>query len=144
MSVTDPFVVPGDEIDEADGDGIPEVTGDTVVMSEDRWDALAGEQEQDDEDGLSEFAGREPVSLAEAAAGALGADGEEQQIAMIPACRVKFQGMSWDSLDDVPSLKQEMEFRVKGRVVGHGQQVMKDGEIRETATIEVTSVQQIG
>jgi hypothetical protein len=81
------------------------------------------------------------VSLADAAAEALPTDGEHvEQLALVPACKVKFVGMSWDSLDDVPGLKDEMEFLVKGVVVGHGQMVMANGEIRDVATVRVTSV----
>jgi len=82
--------------------------------------------------------------LAEAAGAALGDGGElamsGDQIPLIPACKVKFVSMAWDSLDAVPNLKDEMVFLVKARIVGHGQEVMKDGDIRETAKAEVLRV----
>lgn len=80
--------------------------------------------------------------LAAAAGDGLGEDLEmsgEQQV-LIPACRVKFNGMAWDSLDEVPALKDEMVFVVKARIIGHGTQLMKDGEIREFATAECLKV----
>jgi hypothetical protein len=85
-------------------------------------------------------------SLADAAAEALPTGDDEdrsEQLAIVPACKVKFVGMSWDSLDDVPGLKDQMEFRVEGIVVGHGQTVMANGEIRDVATVKVTSVSKV-
>lgn len=53
--------------------------------------------------------------------------------------KVKFVGMSWDALE-APGLKEELEFTVKGMVVGHGEEVMANGEVRETVKVKVTSV----
>lgn len=99
----------------------------------------------DDDDKIREVdPSREPVVLADAAAEALaGFGGEDVQMPLIPACKVKFVGMAWDSLDAVPALKEEMTFEVTGRVIGHGTIVLKSGETRETATIDVTSVKQV-
>ena len=69
--------------------------------------------------------------------------GEGQQQAIIPACRIKFEGMSWDSLEDVPELKDEMSFTVTGPVVARTTRVMKDGEIRDVAIVDVQSVERI-
>lgn len=86
--------------------------------------------------------GGEPVSLADAAQDALESmeDGGDEQIPLVPACKVKFVGMAWDSLDTVPALRDELQFVVKGVVVGHGQEVLANGEIRETAKVKVTGV----
>lgn len=86
-------------------------------------------------------------SLADAANDALGSsEGDEvpegQQV-LVPACKVKFVGMTYDSMDDVPKLKETVKFEVEGWVEGHGQKVMKDGEVRELANVRVTSVKQV-
>lgn len=65
---------------------------------------------------------------------------QEPQEPLIPACRVKFKGMSWDSLEEVPHLKDEMEFRVKGTVTAHTEEIMRDGEMREVAVVTVSKV----
>jgi hypothetical protein len=79
--------------------------------------------------------------LGAAAQGAL--DGEDQPIqeALVPACKVKFLGMGWDSLDDVPNLKDELTFVVKARVIELAEAVdQKDGDIRHVAKARVLSV----
>ena len=83
-------------------------------------------------------------NLGEAAGDALEQfGGEGQQRVIIPACRIKFEGMSWDSLNEVPELKDEMSFTVAGRVVARTTRVMKDGEIRDVAIVDVLSVERI-
>lgn len=67
----------------------------------------------------------------------------QQQEALIPACKVKFQGMAFDKLDEVPSLRDEMRFEVIGTVIGHETTVMADGEEREVAKVKVSSVKQL-
>jgi hypothetical protein len=64
-----------------------------------------------------------------------------EQLAAIPACQVKFLGMSYDSLDDVPGLKEEVTFIVTGRVVGHEEKVGKtDGNVRTIVKVDATDV----
>lgn len=60
---------------------------------------------------------------------------------LIPACKVKFLGMGWDSLDKVPNLKDRMVLVVEAQVVSHEQMVdQRTGEIRDVAKARVTSV----
>lgn len=85
------------------------------------------------------------MALADAAENALGpagpeADIEGEQGALLPACRVKFHGMAWDSLEIVPNLKEKMVFRVEVTITGHEQQVMADGDIRELAKAKCEKV----
>lgn len=54
--------------------------------------------------------------------------------------KVKFNGMAWESVE-VPDLKTEVAFIVRGMISGHGEEVMADGDIREVATVKVTSVE---
>jgi hypothetical protein len=89
----------------------------------------------------------DPVSLSDAAEEALAnaATGPElkltgEQTALVPACKMKFQGMAWDSLDEVPALKSRLFFLVEAVVVGHETKVMKDGDVRELAKGDVVSV----
>lgn len=74
-----------------------------------------------------------------AGAAVAGLDGEQGQLEGTNHAKVKFVGMGWDALE-VPDLKEEVEFRVRGMVVGHGEQVMADGTIRPMATVKVESV----
>jgi hypothetical protein len=90
----------------------------------------------------------DPKPLGEVAADALQAGGEElvmssEQTTLIPACRIKFEGMAWDSLDQVPGLKTKMKFVVEATIVGHTQKVMADGEMREFANAKVLTVTQV-
>lgn len=81
-------------------------------------------------------------NLGTAAQGALEGADEPIQEALIPACKVKFIGMAWDSLDEVPGLKDELTFIVRAQVVGHEQIVdQKTGDIRDLAKAKVSSVQ---
>lgn len=107
-----------------------------------------------DASGLDEFADGGDVGdptrvdeedLAGAASAALQNTGAElelsgEQTAIMPACKMRFQGMAWDSLDEVPPLKAELTFLVTARVVGHETKVNKDGELRELAKGDVVSV----
>jgi hypothetical protein len=63
------------------------------------------------------------------------------QAALIPACKARFLGMAWDSLDTVPDLNQELRFTVSGTVVAHEQHVDKrTGDVRDLVKVNVTSV----
>lgn len=86
-----------------------------------------------------------PVSLAEAAGSTL-ADAEEfdggAQAALegTDYVKVRFVGVQYDALEDAPPMGSEMEFLVKGRVVGHGEEEMADGHLRKYAKVKVSSV----
>lgn len=82
------------------------------------------------------------TGLADAATAALsGDDGTQEALdGMENATKIKFVGMSFDTLDDAPSIGREISFLVRGRVVGHGQEEMADGHIRDTAKVKVLSV----
>jgi len=81
------------------------------------------------------------VSLADAAEEALDefGDGTQEHLPGTNYSKVKFVGMAWETAE-VPGLKEEVEFVVRGVVVGHGEDVMADGDIREFAKVKVTSV----
>ena len=98
----------------------------------------------EDEDGFAEPAdegGADVVSLADAAKGAMSSEPEptQEHLDGTNYAKVKFVGMAWESAE-IPGLKDDVEFTVKGTVVGHGEQVMADGTIREVATVKVTEV----
>lgn len=100
----------------------------------------------EDEDGFAEPATdgdevADVVSLADAARAANTGetDPTQEHLDGTNFAKVKFVGMAWESAE-IPGLKDEVEFTVKGTVVGHGQQVMADGDIREVATVKVTEV----
>ena len=94
----------------------------------------------DDEDGFDDD-GADVVSLADAAKGAMSSEPEptQEHLDGTNYAKVKFVGMAWESAE-IPGLKDDVEFAVKGTVVGHGEQVMADGTIREVATVKVTEV----
>jgi hypothetical protein len=88
--------------------------------------------------------GNEDQGLAAAAGGALDDDDGYEGQQNLPGTnysRVKFVGMAWETAE-VPSLKTEVEFTVRGIVVGHGEEVMADGTVREVAKVKVQSVTQ--
>lgn len=79
--------------------------------------------------------------LAGAAADAMDDDGMED-VPHLPGtnyAKVKFVGMGWETAA-VPSLKEEVEFTVRGMVVGDGEEVMADGSVRQIAKVKVESV----
>lgn len=83
----------------------------------------------------------ETGDLAAAAAEGMDDDGTEGQ-AHLPGtdfARVKFVGMAWETAA-VPTLKEEVTFIVRGLCVGHGEEVMADGDVREIAKVKVLSV----
>lgn len=84
-----------------------------------------------------------PVDLAAEAADGLDVfaqPAEGAQLPLVPACKVKFNGLQYDSMDELPELKTSLTFVIEGYVVGHGQHVKANGEIQETATVKVTKV----
>lgn len=86
---------------------------------------------------------REPTSLAEAASAAVTHIGDPSQDAfegMENLNKVKFVGMSMDSLDDLPKIGTEMTFVVRARCVGTGEEEMRDGHVRHFAKMDVQSV----
>jgi hypothetical protein len=88
-------------------------------------------------------------SLADAASNALddGSAGNlelvQEQTALVPACKVKFQGMSYNDLDDVPSLKEEVAYFLTGRVIGHEEKISAQGDLREEAKVKVNQVKKV-
>lgn len=85
--------------------------------------------------------------LADAAANAID-DGDglklvQEQTALVPACKVKFNGMSYDSLQDVPDLKAEVAYLAIGRVNGHEELISAQGDLREVAKVKVATVRPI-
>ena len=88
---------------------------------------------------------REPVSLADAASSALGGIADEDGAAQpelegMDYTKVRFVGVSYDALETAPEMGTEMEFVVRGRVTGHGEEEMADGHIRKFAKVKVSSV----
>lgn len=79
--------------------------------------------------------------LAGAAADAL--DGEQGQLEGTNHAMVKFVSMAWQTLE-LPELKEIVTFEVEGMVVGHGEEVMADGSIRQVAKVKVQSVVKVG
>ena len=62
------------------------------------------------------------------------------QVALVPVCKVKFNGLQYDSMDKVPELKQSLRFEIDGYVVAQGQTVLANGEVQDTATVKVTRI----
>ena len=99
-------------------------------------------KDEADLSGLDEFE-KEPVGLGEAAAAAVSHIGDPSQEAldgMENVNKVKFVGMSMDSLEDLPKIGTEMTFTVRARCVGTGEEEMRDGHIRHFAKMDVLSV----
>ncbi|CAM2953717.1 hypothetical protein [Skermania piniformis] len=59
---------------------------------------------------------------------------------LIEAARLRFNGMSRDSLEDPPDLDEEVVFTVRARCKKQERERMKDGEIRLVAIMEVVDV----
>lgn len=71
-------------------------------------------------------------------------DQQQEPIEGMEACRVKFVGMSMDSIEEPPDIDDEMTFLVTTRCVGSGRQRMKDGELRLTRSMEVLTLEPQG
>lgn len=65
---------------------------------------------------------------------------DQQQLDGTDYTRVKFVGVKYDTL--LPDLKigDELEFTVRGRIKGTGEEEMKDGHLGKTVKLEVSSV----
>ena len=67
-------------------------------------------------------------------------DGQQALEGMDRTTKVKFVGVQYDSLKTEFPLGDEVEFKVRGRVVGIGDEEMKDGHIRHVVKVDVESV----
>jgi hypothetical protein len=54
--------------------------------------------------------------------------------------KIKFVGMSFDELNDVPGLGERMRFEVEGTVVGRGGELLETGGERRVAKVKVDRV----
>lgn len=93
--------------------------------------------------GLGEFQGRDPVQLGDAAKAALAdvADGTQSVLEETNFTKVKFVGMSFDSLDAGINIGDEMTFLVRARCIGTADEASKrDGAIRHVVKMDVQSV----
>jgi len=100
--------------------------------------ALAAVPDPDDDDD-----GTLPEDdLAGAAGDALDEVGEVTQdhLEGTDYAKTKFVGMAYES-PERPGLKDEVQYVIRGTCVGHEEQVMADGDIRQVAKIKVTSVE---
>lgn len=64
-----------------------------------------------------------------------------EQTELVPAAHVKFTGASAAALEDPASLGDEQTFVVTARCVAQGRELRKDGEIRNTRSMEVLHVE---
>lgn len=124
MAHSDPFKVPSD---------VPE-------------DVETDEAEESAPDPLDEDYS-EPVRLGDAAQSALSdlSDGEyagtQDVLADTDFLKVRFVGMSFDSLDKSVKIGDEMTFLVRARCIGTAEEASKqDGSIRHIAKMDVQSV----
>lgn len=92
-------------------------------------------------------AGHEPVSLGAAAQEALGNlggseyAGTQEVLEDTDYLKVKFVGMSFDSLDKGIKIGDEQTFTVRARCIGTAEEASKvDGQIRHIAKMDVQSV----
>lgn len=67
---------------------------------------------------------------------------EQQQEPLdgMQATRVKFVGMAADSLEQLPEINDRIVFTVETVCTGRGMELMKDGELRRTARMEVLTL----
>lgn len=83
-------------------------------------------------------------ALAEAAEAGLSAvpdqTGADPQLEGMDYAKVRFVGVQYDTLEDTPKMGEEVTFIVRGKVVGHGEEMMADGHIRQFAKVKVSSV----
>ena len=68
------------------------------------------------------------------------ADTDQDHLPGTNYAKVKFVGMAFEQVD-CPDLLDEVVFKVTGRVVSVGREVMKD-DVRRVAKIQVTAVEQ--
>lgn len=102
-----------------------------------------------DETGLDEFdaadPGRDPISLGDAAKTALSGmtdqtGATQDEFEGMDFAKVKFIGMSFDSLEKDIAIGDEHTFLVRARCTGSGDEEMKDGHIRHIVKMDVKSV----
>lgn len=87
----------------------------------------------------------EPVSLADAAQSALAGVEDEDGAARetldgTDYTKIKFVGMSFDTLDTEIKIGDEMQFVVKGRVKGVADEEDAKGNVNHVAKVKVSSV----
>jgi hypothetical protein len=66
---------------------------------------------------------------------------QQEPIEGLEACRVKFVDVALDAIDDPPGIDDEMTFAVTAVCVARTRERMKDGELRNTAKMRVTSLE---
>lgn len=99
-----------------------------------------------DDDAVEVDESREPVSLGDAAQSALGEIAEQDGAARetlegTDYTKIKFVGMSFDTLDTDVKIGDEMEFVVRGRVKGVADEEDAKGNVNHVAKVKVSSVQ---
>ena len=87
----------------------------------------------------------EPVGLGDAAMAALTemtetAGAAQTEFENMDYAKVKFVGMSFDSLETNIVIGDEHTFLVRARCVGTGDEALKDGHIRHVVKMDVSSV----
>lgn len=63
------------------------------------------------------------------------------QTELTPAAHVKFTGMSGSALEEPAELGDIQEFTVRGKCVGTGVELRKDGEVRHIRKMEVQEIE---
>lgn len=66
---------------------------------------------------------------------------KSEQTEAIPAAHVKFTGMSGSALTDPAGLGDTQTFTVTARCIGTGNELRKDGEVRQVRRMEVVEVE---
>ncbi|QOP66226.1 hypothetical protein SEA_DANIELLEIGNACE_86 [Arthrobacter phage DanielleIgnace] len=116
----------------------------SVEVVTEEQEAAQAEVEGYDEDGV-EFT-QDPVKLGDAAQAAFGENleglsGTQEELDGTDFLKVKFVGMSMDSLDREIGLGDEYTFLVKARCTGNGTDLAKtDGHQRRFVKMDVNSV----
>lgn len=67
-------------------------------------------------------------------------EGQQTFDGMDKTTKVKFVGVQYDSLRTHFQLGEEVEFKVRGRVVGTGDEEMNDGHVRHVVKVDVAAV----
>lgn len=94
---------------------------------------------------MADFSDNDPVGLADTASAALASVGDEDgasqaELEGMDYTKVRFVGVQFDSLETKPQIGDQMQFMVKGRVTGTGDEQMADGLVRHFAKVKVSSV----
>ena len=82
------------------------------------------------------------VSLGDAADEALDGYGGEAT-PLIPSYRLKFQGMGFDGIEEVPTMDAKLTFQVSVTVTELSKKRRKDGELVDIVGVQVEEVKQI-